>query len=269
MLRRSIHGALLSDESDKGERAGEIFMELARDRGIEAESSNMYDLALNHAMLADILTTHLSGKGEVRQPDPVEIGALPWSHICLENDNYLRRVVTVDHWTEDRLRSEVRSWYCLGEICMAEKPMEMTVLVIGHLRADKRHSPWCKGLIYPGHFGKIPRFKKKHGVREGFSEKWIEIWRHDHDEISRSDWLKGMAQDDVFKDFAMTFRIEVPSEEQIAMVRETARVKAEAIADIKDVPPMTFSSCYWPVRCGFSRMCWDGVPLSGGSFVKK
>jgi len=199
MVTEAVKQALIAPNASEtafGEVAGDAMMQLGEDRGMDTEIHNVYDMVCHHACLADILVS------AIRKPDAKPWGPCPkldgWTSDCFlsPDGNYLRRILLVTHWTDEREYSESRGWFCLGETAHYNLPMQLVVAVIGQQRNGKRLSPWCSGFTHPKNHQL--RFRKKsRSTSETFNDKWEKIYREDHAEISRETWLQAMLTDDV------------------------------------------------------------------------
>jgi hypothetical protein len=132
----------------------------------------------------------------------------------------------------------------------------MIVCVIGQQRNGKRISPWVKGFLHPQN--KQLRFRKKERAQsEVFNDRWVQIFREDHAEITRETWLASMLKDDVLPE--VCFRIDLPTlpELQRNKLRDMAEKKIQTIHSLTETPEQNLSSCEWPVPCVFKRCCWS------------
>ena len=258
LVRRAMAIALTETErQDRGEVAGEALISLAAERGIDTPHQNVYDIGIHHAVLADLLVTHL-GRTESLPwyPAPTLDG---WQSMCFIEGTRLHRIVLVDHWTDERLSAEAHSWYTLGEMAKYELPMVLHVFVLGASKFGRRYSSWTKGVLHPNN--RKLRFERKAKKSEGFSESWIPIWREEHDEISREQWLDAMAADDQLDKLAIVKTIEPLKERRLVEIRSDMEAAQEEMASIVSTPRKRYSVCDWPVPCQFKRCCWNVVDL--------
>jgi hypothetical protein len=201
MLHAAVNEALVEECPDPGDSAGSSFMTLASTRGLElADSINIYRCAIDHAAIADILTT------AIRKPDSTDNAAwLPapsstplWTSSChLSPDRtHLRRFLAVSTWSPERAEHELRSWHVLGELAAHYPlPMQLIVAIIGPMNSGRRHGHWSRALLHPTH--SHLRFRRRaRSTIEGFKESWSPIYREEHDEINRQRWLDSMNADE-------------------------------------------------------------------------
>lgn len=259
MVMEALRASLVAQESQErtlGDLAGDTVMQLASDRGLDTDLHDLYAPVVHHACLADIMVSCIRKSGDKPWliPEPVQ----NWTSACLlsPDGDYLRRLVLVSHWTDERAESEKRSWFTAGEIAAYNLPMQMIVLVIGQQRNGKRISPWVSGFQHPQN--RQLRFRKKERTTsEVFNDRWIKIYREDHDEIKRETWLAAMLKDDVLRE--VCFRIDLPvlPELQRNKLRDMAEKKLQRIYSLKATPEPNLSSCEWPVACVFKKCCWS------------
>jgi hypothetical protein len=274
MTQEAIRVALTATEGLPGEIAGDTMMQLGQDRGLAGEIERVFDSVVHHACLADIMVSAIRKPADPPWQIPSNLGH--WTSGCFlsPDGSHLRRIVLVSHWSDDRQRSECRSWFTLGEIAHYDLPMQLVVLVIGQQKAGKRSSPWTSGFLHPANHQL--RFRKKsRSTTEVFNDKWEKIWREDHAEITREVWLQSMLKDDVLPE--VCFRVDIPTLDPLHRQRilQMAERKLERLYGMKEKPEANLSSCDWPVACEFRRCCHSNperepslkygfVPLSTG-----
>ena len=255
MLTASVHHGLTEGAEDPGESAGEHFVSLASNPGLElADSQYVYRCAMNHASVADLLVTAIRSKWQPLTPIP------PWSPSCFTADGYLRRFLPVQHWSEDREIFERRSWFCLGEVCHYRMPMQLVIAVVGHLSGGRRSGYFSKGLLHPqrSHL----RFRRKNRTTEPFKESWTPIYREDHPEINRQKWLQALLDDDVLGQVLFVVNIPVPPESECIAIQDIAKRQMERLYEIKELPEKQLSTCFDPISpCPF-RVCCHVEPES-------
>jgi hypothetical protein len=258
MMQEAIREALLAPEGDPGEIAGSAMLQLAQDRGLETETHKVYDSVIHHANIADLVATLLRKPGEPpwRIPESMD-NWIPGCYLSAGGD-FLRRVVLVTHWNDERHISECRSWFTLGEQAHYELPMQLAVIILGQQRDGQRiASPWATGFLHP--LNHELRFRKRDkGVRQPgniFGETWQRIHREDHDEISRETWLESMLKDDVLYEVCFREDIPLPNPAHLVRVRDMASTKLERLYGQRGVPEANLSSCDWPIPCPFRKCC--------------
>lgn len=255
MVTECLRQSLTATEGAWGDLAGSAMLQLAQDRGMDTDTPRLYPSVMHHAAISDLMVT------AIRKPDEIPWAipsALPnWTSGCFisPDGNYLRRIVVASNWSDERHSSECRSWETLGEIAHYELPMQMIVLVIGQMRDGLRpSSPWASGFQHPTNHQL--RFRKKsRSQSEVFSEKWEKIYREDHDEITREDWLEAMLKDDVLREVCFREDIPIPPTPHLQRVRDMASKKLERLYALKETPEANLSGCDFPIPCCFRRIC--------------
>lgn len=251
MVARAVTEALRSNAPDPGQLAGDTVMTLASERGLDTlDSVNVYRSVVNHAAIADIVTT------AIRRP-----GQPPW------DDSTLRRFLPVTAWNDTRKQHEIRSWDGIGEVCRTGLPMQMVVAVLAQTSGGRRHGYWSKALLHPQRSSL--RFKKRtRATIEGFKESWIPCWREDHDEITRDKWLQSMMDDGVLQESLFVVNIPVPGELEVRSVNDLAVRQMDRLNGITELPDKQMSTCDGPLHpCEFRHCCWgqtESRPEEGG-----
>lgn len=266
VLDDGIRTGLEHSGKDFGEESGSRVFELAATRGLDSKEYDQHSEAVHLANLADIITTATRKSGDKSWIKPEENNEWIPSCFISHDGNYLRRVVTLNTWSEERQNSLCRSWETLGPIAFYNLPMQIAVAVIGNHRNGKWHSFWAHALQHPQN--KKLRFRKKNDIATGFKSSWLECWRPDHDEINTKDWLDAMIGDDVLRD--VFFKVDMPRMEEISRERvmEVARRKMERIRNTKTLPDENYSGCSWPVKCQFLSVCNRGeIPNGRYGFI--
>src|SRR6266851_5250158 len=241
-----------------GEVAGSAVLQLAQDRGMETNSLRVYDSAVHHACLADLIVTAVRKPSDLPWllPPPLQ----NWTSECLmaPDGNGLRRLVLVSSWSDARHYSECRAWRTLGEIAHYEHPMALIVCVIGQERDGLRSGPWTQGFLHPsGNHQRRFRRRSKGSRQPGnvFSDHWERIHREDHAEISREAWLEAMLKDDVLHEVCFRVDVPIPPSPHLLRLRQMASRKLERLYAMKEKPDPTLSTCDFPVPCPFRKCC--------------
>lgn len=254
-----------------GVTASRRVLEIARDKGVDlpgGKDTGWYEVALHYAGIAQIVTDYLRapngkdwrypGQGVVSNFGFVHKGLsvdwVPSSYLEVGNDGcYLRRVVYVSYWNEDRLYRELHSWRTIGDICVYRMPMVLDIVVLGASKGGKRHGYWTKARRHP-HSREI-RFKRKHG-REEFSQSWPTIWREEHPEVLQASWLLKMKEDGVLKEAYFQKRVSVPKDYHVDRVLEDIARISKIMRLAKETDPMNRSGCDWPMPCPMQDACY-------------
>lgn len=239
------HGLTAADAPEKA--AEERMLEIAASPGLDIEAVDLYSIAIHYSKLAGILVAYLRGnEGAWKREEAVG----EWEPNCYEVGETLRRVVLIDHWSDQRKMAEIRSWRTVAETSMLNKPMLLNFISIGSTAEGRRVSPWSRTLKHPRNGGM--RFAKRGAKADGFTESWIPMWR-EHHEGTTLEWLGGMQADSVFETLVHSIRVPVsPRREEFAA--DVLRIGCEI--DLLAVnPPMTRSACYGISPCKFKDVC--------------
>jgi hypothetical protein len=264
LTRQAIYEALCS-EGDAGTAAGDGAMALCANVGLDLkETGHLYDIGLHHAAIADLVATWLHN----RVPSPIGVpadggvGNHVWESSCLcqPAEARLVRLVLVDHFSDERTLAESRSWYTVGEVAVYDVPMDVYLVSLGSSRGGKRHSAWSKALLHPRN--RQVRFKKQANKAEGFKESWIQVWREEHAEITRENWLRAMELDGVLQDLTTSFTVEPLSPYRRAETLGVIARKADQIAKLEELPDPSYSACSFPRPCPFATVCFAPVRVT-------
>jgi len=264
MMRRAIAFALTQDDGVPGELAGEEVIRLASQYYLDVkDQSRSYDIALHHACLADIVTTWLVREfpGRWRLPADKVVGNLSWDSVSLVTANSeLFRVILVDHLSDDRTAAESRSWYTLGDVAVYNRPMFLMFISLGNSQGGKRHSAWSKGLLHPRN--RKVRFRPRQSKVAGFKESWQKIWREDHAQISREEWLSAMDDDGVINDLTFRAHVDVIESERRQHLLSLLQRRSTQLASLTSLPDPSYSACDWPRPCPLRGVCFAPVEVT-------
>ncbi len=270
MLRMGVlAGLTIKDHTDYGEFAGEEVVTLASERGmdIDRDKHNVYRAVMNHAGIADIVTTAIRKEGQSAWLPIGKSRDINWNSSCLidPTGNFLRRFVPAGSWNQERQEHEIRSWYGLAEVCMAKLPMQMVVAQLGNMNGGRRHGHWSKALLHPRNAG--IRFKLRSRMTiDGFKETWIPVWREEHDDIGRQRWLDAMHEDRVLEEVLFVVDIPLPGELEAQRIRDMASRKLDEISKLTALPEKQLSTCDGPLApCPFRGCCWGEPEMAPSS----
>jgi hypothetical protein len=249
MMTMAVNNALVEPATDPGENAGEHFMTLARDRGLEVSSKqDKYRCAVNHAAIADIVTMAIRRSASPWKKMPLIDG---WTSAALLHDGKPFRFLPVTHWTEERQHAEIMSWFGIGETAHYGVPMDLCVVILGPIVNGRRTGPFSRALTHP----KLPklRFKKQRGVSDDFKGDWRWVYREDNAALERQHWLQCMLDDNVLTEHL--FIIAVPVPDNPKAIRKLAKQKLEHLSKVR-TPEKQLSTCFSPLgHCPFIKCC--------------
>lgn len=249
-----------------GKVAKDALIAIAAQPGLDIEAWNVFDIAMHHASLMEVVVAYLTADGPWAIADPVD-GFSPQSFQM--EDGRLRRVVLCSSWNTLREAEERQSWRTIADVTATNRPMLINAIVIGNSIKGFRPSPWTRGYIHPENG--ILRVKKKEG---NFTEKWKRVYREQTDEHA-DDWLRLMQQDGAFEDLVFSVTADRPGNEKTVrkdmfrIINEIGRNGTE----------MRRSGCYRFGPCSFARIChsqeiqtpieagWEEKSTEGGQFA--
>lgn len=221
--------------------ASDKLMELAARPGIEVESRSLYDSAIHHSRLVELLASYVLAVGPLLVPDLI---TCEWGEFqprsFLTEDGRLRRVVLCDRWTPERELLERFSWRTAIDSAITNRPMIITALVIGRVQNGFRPSVWTQGFEHP--MTREIRIQKREGK---FTENWRSHYR-ENTQIKALEWLRIMQEDGAFEGrvFSAT---QNPDPSVLPQVAATAREMGSM--------RQTRSSCYRFKPCPFLPAC--------------
>ena len=267
LLAAGIKAGLTSTRKDFNQEAGEAVIGVARDREvIQDDKCDQFSSIIHLASLADVVSSAIRRPSDepwrLSEPVPLDDGIL-WTPSCYlsPRGDFLRRVVLVSAWNQDRHYAELRSWHSLGEVCIQNLPMQLIIIILGQRREGRYNGYWSRGYLHP--VNKKLRFRRKNFIGQGFKDSWKEAWREDHDELPTSAWLDGMMEDGVLEDVRIRIDLPVPSEENRQRIVNLAKSKLRRIYSTKEIPEQNLSICDWPTPCIFRLPCHAQEPVSG------
>jgi hypothetical protein len=162
---------------------------------------------------------------------------------------------------DDSLRSYAHSWQTIGELAALERPLTLTIVIIGAQRGGRRHSAWSKGFQHP--IQKNLRFapRKKDS---GFTENWRTVWREQSNYDAKV-WLEQMKNDEVIGELIVSRKIQYNGDDErmktakrdmLALAGEMVRARTDA--------PMRRSSCdeLGKGACPWQNCCYSPIPVT-------
>jgi hypothetical protein len=270
VLYRAIEdGLTYSGDEDCGQVAGDSVMTLAVDRGLDTPQSDLFGLANHMAALADFITWLLRPSGAPwSRPADVKVGQEPWESSVFLNEagTRLKRVVLVDHWSDERELSEAHSWHSTGECAAYGMPMDQTVLIVGQRREGRYRGPFTLGWLHP--VSKALRMRKRSG--KGFDGNWVPTFREDY-EGSREHWLDSMTEDGILTDALFHVEVDIPEKDALGKIRRLAEKRMALMKETVELPDPHPSVCDDPIHpCSFRSACWSFTsPSVQLGFIRK
>lgn len=212
--------------------------------------------------LAEVIGLALRAKLGVAQRLPlVPLLSHEWQSNLFECRGELHRLILASHMDDDSLRSYAHSWYTIGELAALERPLTLTVVIIGAQRGGRRHSAWSKGFQHP--IQKNLRFapRKKDS---GFTENWKTVWREQSNYTAET-WLEQMKNDEVLSELIVSRKIQYNGEdERMKTAKRDMLTIAEKMVHARTDAPMRRSSCdeLGKGACPWQNCCYSPTPMT-------
>jgi hypothetical protein len=242
-LAQAMHDALRAGlVAGDAARAKEVFLGIAAQPGLDIEAHNVYDIAVHHAALMEVVCAYLSAEGPWKPCGFVD-DCLPKSFLM--EDGRIRRVVLCSTWNPLREAEERTSWRTIADVCITGRPMLINAIVIGNSLKGFRPTPWTRAYEHPEN--SILRVQKKEG---NFTANWKRIYRENTDQHA-ADWLRMMQEDGAFEELVFSVNVGVP-ENRKAILSDISRINK---ALVRNETEMRRSACYRYGPCSFARVC--------------
>jgi hypothetical protein len=211
--------------------------------------------------MAEVISMALNAKlGHMRRLAPVSLGDHQWqSNLFEDRSGFLHRLILASHMDDDSLRSYAHSWGTIGELAALERPIILTIVIVGAQRGGRRHSAWSKGFLHP--IQKVLRFQQRKKA-DGFTQGWKECWR-EQTEIKAATWLDRMRLDEVLPDLIVSRRLLYRADdERMKQARRDMLALIPLMESATVEEPMRRSSCdeLGKGACPFQAVCYSPTP---------
>ena len=254
-LNESLHAAF---EGDKASLAADKFMALATRPGIDIDAAKLYESVIHHVRLAELVATYVLSVEKTSVPGPI---TTDWGKFqprsFLMADGRLRRVVLCDRWNKDRENLERFSWRTASDTAITNRPMVITAIVIGGIKAGFRVSPWTQGYEHPQ--TREMRVQRREGE---FNENWRTLYREQTD-LKPLEWLRLMQSDGAFENRVFSVTEDVPKNRD--EVLESISRMASEMGSLRQ----TRSACYRFRPCPFLKSCLEDQPPAQLGWVER
>jgi hypothetical protein len=264
LLYAAVEGSLVAGDPVQG--AKDAILE--RTQRLEVSAGDLSSLsAVRHVeSMAEVIALALRAKlGRASMPARGTLGEHEWKSNLFECRGEHHRIILVSHLDDDSLRSFAHSWGTIGELAALEKPITLTVVLIGSQRGGRRHSPWAKGFLHP--VQKALRFapRKKD---DGFTQNWKTCWR-EQTEIKAETWLDRMRTDEMLEELIVSRKIQYRGDdERMRQAKSDILSLAEEMKHASGDAPMRRSACDEIGRgpCPFQAVCYSPTPATPEDF---
>jgi len=215
--------------------------------------------------MAEVIALALRAKfSRMAKPDLIPFGDHQWrSNLFEGRSGDLHRLILASHMDDDSLRSYAHSWGTIGELAALERPLALTVVIIGPQRGGRRHSAWAKGFQHP--IQKVLRFQQRKKA-DGFTTGWKEVWREQTD-IAAQVWLDRMRMDDILPDLIVLRQIAYRADDaRMVQARRDMLALIPKIESVTRDEPMRRSSCDEIGRgaCPWQALHYSPTPVTPG-----
>lgn len=263
LLYAAVEGSLTASEPIEGARS----VILERTSRLDVDSGDLSPLsAIRHiTSTAEVIALALRQRfGCATHLEPVPMGKHQWQSRLFEMKGELHRVILASYMDDDTLRSYAHSWGTVGELAALERPLSLTLVIIGNQRNGRRHSHWARAYQHPIQKSSLRFASRKRD--DGFTQAWKTVWREQTD-ITAETWLDRMASDDVLGELIVSRRVKYNgADARMVQARQELVEIAPAMAQTVDPMslPMRRSSCDEVGRsaCEYQAVCYSPTSVT-------
>jgi len=240
--------------------AAQKIMSLAANPGIDIDSKNLYESVIHHSRLVELIATYALSVGNASIPNHISMnwGEFQPKSFLMTSGN-LRRLVLVDRWSKDRENLERFSWRTAADTAITNRPMVITAIVIGGVRAGLRPSVWTQGYEHPANKG--IRIQRREGE---FNDNWRMVYR-EQTSLKPVEWLREMQSDGAFDGRVFSFTEDVPRNRQEVLDHLDVMAGEIKSGSLRQ----TRSSCFKFKPCPFLPACITTQPPAQMGWVEK
>lgn len=260
LLYAAVEGSLVAADPKQG--AKDAIMDLTQRLDVDAGELSPISAVRHVESMAEVIGLALRTKlGKATRPDDVKLGEHVWHPNLFDCRGELHRIVLAAYLDDDSLRSFAHAWQTIGELAAMERPITLTVVLIGAQRGGRRHTPWAKAFQHP--IQKVLRFGRRKGSKaDGFTEGWKEVWR-EQSNITAETWLDRMKTDEMLGELILSRKVNYNADDERMKTarRDMLEIADEMVRARTDVP-MRRSSCDELGRsaCPFQPCCYAPTP---------
>jgi hypothetical protein len=258
LLYAAVEGSLVASDPKQGVK--DAIADLTSRLDVNAGELSSLSAVKHVECMAEVIGLSLRAKfSRATKPGLIRFGEHQWRSNLFESHGDLHRLILASYLDDDYLRSFAHSWQTIGELAALERPLTLTVVIIGAQRGGRRHSPWAKGFLHP--IQKNLRFapRKKDN---GFTENWKTCWR-EQTNITAETWLDRMKVDEILPDLIVSRKINFSGDdERMKAARRDLLVIAKEMKHAQTDAPMRRSSCdeLGKGACPFQPVCYSPTP---------
>jgi len=238
------------------------FMTAAADPGLDVLGVDPYRVARDWTAMLEtvVLTLGMVGVGRCENvPTASLMPNLTWRFGSQRAaDGTLARWVVTDRWDEAALTRELHSWWTMGDVAVARRPMRLRVVELGQSRQGRHTGAWSRAWRHPGLRHLPLRFRLATGKPP---KDWKPVWLADLSDVDAADWAEQAWREGATRDLLHEVEVRVPSDATCEdTVRQMVAVAGEMVAlagaDWRE-QPMSRGACDGPfVPCPFAAACY-------------
>lgn len=264
LLYAAVEGSLTAPDPCQG--ANDAVLELTQRMDVSAGDLSPISVVRHVEAMAEVIALALRERlGKGRKVDDIALGEHTWHPSLFECRGELHRIILVSHIDDDTLRSFAHSWGTIGELAALERPITLTIVLVGSQRGGRRHSAWSKGFQHP--VQKNLRFSPRK-KDNGFTGNWTTVWR-EQGNIKPDVWLNQMRNDEILEELIISRRIQYNGEDaRMIQARKDMLVIIPLMEEATEDAPMRRSSCDELGRgpCLFQPVCYSPALVSPDEF---
>lgn len=256
LLYAAVEASLVGN--DPVQAAKDAILDLTQRLDVNAGELSAMSAIRHVESMAEVIALALAAKfGHMTRLGLTSFGAHQWqSNLFEDRSGFLHRLILAARMDDDSLKSYAHSWGTIGELAVLERPLALTIVIIGAQRGGRRYSAWSKGFLHP--IQKVLRFQQRKKA-DGFTQGWKECWREQSD-IKAGTWLERMRLDDVLPELIVSRNINYRAEdERMKTARRDMLALIPQIEGATVEEPMRRSSCDELGRgaCPFQPICYS------------
>lgn len=265
LLYAAVEGSLTMRDPLQG--AKDTLMEKTQRLDVNSGELSPISSVRHVESMAEVVALALRAKlGLAKKVSPVPLLDHEWQSNLFEAKGELHRIVLASHLDDDTLRSFAHAWATVGELAALERPLTLTVFLIGSQRGGRRHSHWSKAFQHPVQKSAL-RFAARN-KDDGFTKGWKPVWR-EQTEITAQAWLERMKSDGVLEELIVSRKIQYRGEdERMKQAKADMLTLAYQMQFARTDDPMRRSSCdeIGKSPCPFQSVCYSATSASPDHF---
>ena len=259
LLYAAINGSMTASDPVQG--AKDAISNLTSRLDMTATEISSLSQIRHVEAVSEVMALALREKfGRAKTPEDVPFDEHVWKSSLVEIKGELHRIILASHMDDDSLRSYAHAWQTIGELAVMERPITLTIVIVGAQRGGRRYSAWSKGFVHP--IQKNLRFAPRKRD-DGFTKQWTTVWR-EQSNFAAQVWLDQMRNDDVLEELILSRRIVYRgNDNRMIEARKEMLTIADQMAEASAEAPMRRSSCDELGRgpCPFSACCYSPKPI--------